>query len=88
MVNIEPEPGYDLNIISLKQKFNKQIKAELVRPAQGQRNWQVKVSCHSDQSADLYDFITLRTDNPDKPVIKIRVYAIYDQAGGAKKSGS
>ncbi len=88
VVNIEAVEGNELNILDIRQKFNKQIKSELVRPVKGEKKWQVKISCHSDQPADLYDFITLKTDNPDKPLLKIRVYAIYDRVTGSGASGS
>ena len=79
VVTIEPVQGDEINILDLKLKYNKQIKAELIKPGQGEKIWQVKISCYSDQVADLYDFITLKTDNTYKPTLKIRVYAIFEQ---------
>ncbi len=80
MVTIEPVQGDTLNILDVKLKFNKQIKAELIKPGQGEKNWQVKISCYSDIPADIYDFITLTTDNPNKSHVRIRVYAIFEKA--------
>ena len=77
VVTITPGDGFEFNIVGLKQKFNKEIKAELVRPEKGKSDWQVKVTCFSDKADDLYDYITLKTDSPHKPILKIRVYAIY-----------
>lgn len=88
MVSIEPVQGDELKILDMKLKYNKQIKAKLIKPAQGKKDWQVKVSCYSDRSADIYDFITLTTDNPHKPYLRIRVYAIFEQAVSPEKSGS
>lgn len=79
VVTIEPVQGDKLNILSMKLKL-KQIKAELIKPGQGKKNWQVRVSCFSDHSADIYDFITLTTDNPNKRRLSIRVYAIFEEA--------
>jgi len=64
----------------MKLRYNKQIKAELIAPGQGEKNWQVKVACYSDHPADIYDFITLTTDNPNKSHLRIRVYAIFEKA--------
>jgi uncharacterized membrane protein len=79
MVSIEPVQGDALNILDMKLRFNKQIKAEVIKPRKGEKNWQVKISCYSDQPADIYDFITLTTDNPNKSHLRIRVYAIFEK---------
>lgn len=79
VVTIEPVQGDKLNILNMKLQLNKQIKAELIKPGQGKKNWQVRVSCFSDRSTDTYDLITLTTDNPNKPRLKIRVYAIFKE---------
>lgn len=79
VVTIEPMQDDQLKISDITLKYNKQIKAELIKPEQGEKNWQVKISCYSDHAADMYDFITLKTDNPHKPTLKIRVYAIFDK---------
>ena len=80
VVTIEPVQKDELKILGMTLKYNKQIKAELIKPAQGEKNWQVKVSCYSDRSGDIYDFITLTTDNPNKSHLKIRVYAFFEGA--------
>ena len=80
VVTIEPMQADDLKILGMKLRYNKQIKAELIAPGQGEKNWHVKVSCYSDRSADIYDFITLTTDNPNKSHLRIRVYAIFEKA--------
>ncbi len=79
MVTIEPVQAATLNILDMKLRFNKQIKAEVIKPRKGEKNWQVRISCYSDQPADIYDFITLTTDNPNKSHLKIRVYAIFEK---------
>lgn len=87
-VTIEPVMGDELKILDMTLKYNKQIKAELIKPGQGEKIWRVRVSCYSDRSADLYDFITLTTDNPHKPNLRIRVYAIFEKAAYREKSDS
>ncbi len=79
VVTIEPMQGDKLNILDMKLQLNKQIKAELIKPGQGQKNWQVRVSCFSDRSTNTYDLITLTTDDPNKPRLKIRVYAVFEE---------
>ena len=88
VVSIEPVQGDELKIHDMTLKYNKQIKAELINPGQGEKIWQVKVSCYCDHSADLYDFITLKTDNPRKPILNIRVYATFEQTEPMEKSDS
>lgn len=88
VVTIEPVQGNELKILDMTLKYNKQIKAELIKPGQGEKTWQVRVSCYSDRSADIYDFITLTTDNPHKPNLRIRVYAIFEKAAYREKSDS
>ena len=82
VVTITPAEKYPFSIKKMSQKFDTQIKAELIPPGDGRRDWQVKVRAHSDKADDLYDIITLKTDSKLKPKLKIRVYAIYfDDAG-------
>ncbi len=77
VVTVTPAEKYTFNILGLEQKFGNRIQAELVPPKPGHREWQVKVTALSDKVDDLYDIITLKTDSPFKPRLKIRVYAIY-----------
>lgn len=88
VVTIEPVQEDELKILGMKLKYNKQIKAELIKPGQGEKIWRVRVSCYSNHSADIYDFITLTTDNPNKSHLRIRVYAIFEEAEPIKKSDS
>ncbi len=88
VVTIEPVQGDELKILDMTLKYNKQIKAELIKPGQGEKIWQVRISCDSDSPADIYDFITLTTDNPHKPHLRIRVYAIFEKAAYREKSDS
>ena len=77
MVTITPRDKYKFAILGLEQKFNTQIKAQLVKPVKGDSAWQVKIKTTSQKADDLYDIITLKTDSKYKPTLKIRVYAIY-----------
>lgn len=77
IVTITPKDKYKFTILGLEQKFNTQIKAQLVKPVQGDLAWQVKITTTSQKADDLYDIITLKTDSKYKPTLKIRVYAIY-----------
>ncbi len=88
VVAIEPVHQDELKILDLKLKYDKQIKAELIKPGQGEKNWQVKVSCYSDQSATIYDVITLTTDSPTNPHLRIMVYGMFERALSSEKNGS
>lgn len=76
-VTITPLEKYPFTILGLEQKYNTQIKGELIAPAKGSHVWQVKITATSPKADDLYDIITLKTDSKYKPRLKIRVYAIY-----------
>lgn len=76
-VTIMPADKYNFSILELEQKFNTQIKAQLIKPANKNLPWQVKITSTSEKADDLYDIITLKTDSKYKPTLKIRVYAIY-----------
>ena len=76
-VTITPAENYEFKILEMSQKFNDQIKAELLAPKPGEKAWQIRVKTYSDKADDLYDIITLKTDSPYKPQLKVRVYAIY-----------
>lgn len=86
VVTIEPVQMDELKILGMTLKYNKQIKAELIKPAQGEKTWKVRVSCYSEHPADIYDFITLTTDNPNKSHLRIRVYAIFEKDEPMEKS--
>jgi hypothetical protein len=77
MVTISPREKYKFSILGLEQKFNNQIKAELVKPDNETLPWLVKIKASSKKADDFYDIITLKTDSEYKPTLKIRVYAIF-----------
>ena len=77
LVTITPAEKYGFSILELKQKFNTDIKAQLIKPEKGNSAWQVKISSTSQKADDFYDVITLKTDSQYKPTLTIRVYAIY-----------
>ncbi|WDP92670.1 MAG: hypothetical protein HUN04_24285 [Desulfobacter sp.] len=83
LVTITPAENHDMKILEMTQKFNTNIKAKLVAPEQGKRQWQVKINTFSDKADDFYDILTLKTDNPLKPRLKVRVYAIYFEKSGS-----
>jgi len=76
-VVITPVEKYKFSILGLEQKFNTHIKAQLVNPDTGTAAWKVKISSTSEKVDDFYDIITLKTDSKYKPLIQIKVYAIY-----------
>jgi predicted HNH restriction endonuclease len=76
-VTITPAEKYGFSILELTQKFNTNIKAQLIKPDIGNQAWQVKISSTSQKTETLYDVITLKTDSKYKPTLKIRVYATY-----------
>ena len=76
VVTVTPSDKYKFSILEMEQKFNTQIKAQLVK-LEGNSAWQVKITTSSQKADDLYDIITLKTDSKYKPILKIRVYAIY-----------
>ena len=84
IVTITPAEKYGFSILELSQKIDTQIQAELIRPKPGSKDWQVQIKASSDKADDLYDIITLKTDSPYKPKLKIRVYAIYMDDSGKK----
>lgn len=84
-VTITPAENYDMKILGLTQKFkNNNIKAQLLPPEQGSREWRVKIESFSDKADDFYDILTLKTDSKLKPKLRVRVYAIYLDKKGRK----
>ncbi|WDP89071.1 MAG: DUF1573 domain-containing protein [Desulfobacter sp.] len=77
LVTISPAKDFNIKILEMTQKIHTRIKAELAAPEQGNRDWHVKIRTYSDKADDFYDILTLKTDNPLKPELKVRVYAIY-----------
>lgn len=79
-VSVTPAEGYPFSITQMSQKYGKNIQAELLPPKQGSDVWKIRVRAESAKADDLYDIITIKTDSPYKPELKIRVYAIYFEA--------
>jgi hypothetical protein len=86
-VTITPSFKYFFSITDLEQKFNKNIKARLIRPESKEKPWQVLVKASSNKVDDLYEVITLKTDSKYQPKLKIRVYAIFAKQT-SQKTGS
>jgi len=76
-VIITPSEKYQFSILELKQKFNTDIQAELVKPEGKNTAWKVKIQSTLQKADDIYDIITLNTDSKYKPRLKIRVFAVY-----------
>lgn len=76
-VSIQPMDGYDFKLTGLKARFNKGVSAQLVPPAQGKNTWTVKIETRSDKATDIYEVITVKTDNPLKSKLTIRVFATF-----------
>jgi hypothetical protein len=77
VIDILPSEKYKFSILQMDQKINTRIKATLIQPRGEEKSWQIKVKSTSDKADDLYDVLTLKTDSPYKPLLTIRVYAIF-----------
>ena len=77
LVTITPAEKYSFSILDLKQKYNKNITATLVKPQGKERAWKIRIKSNSQTVQDLYEVITLKTDSKYRPDLRIRVYAIY-----------
>ena len=77
VVSITPSEKYKFSILGMEQKNNTKIKASLIEPKGDEKSWQIKISSTSDKAGDLNDVLTLKTDSKYKPILKIKVYAIF-----------
>ncbi|MCP4024222.1 MAG: hypothetical protein GY729_20445 [Desulfobacteraceae bacterium] len=85
IVTIMPSDKYTFDIKSLAQRHNQKIKASLIDPESDGKPWQVRIKASSKIADDLYDVVTLATDSKYKPLITIRVYAIFTDKKNLKK---
>ncbi|MBU8847943.1 MAG: hypothetical protein KOO65_12495 [Desulfobacterales bacterium] len=77
VVTITPSEKYKFSILGMEQKFNKKIKAQLVESDKDKKSWQVKIKSTSDKAGRLHDVLTLKTDSLYRPVLTIKVYAVF-----------
>ncbi|MDA3918622.1 MAG: hypothetical protein PF690_16860 [Deltaproteobacteria bacterium] len=84
-VDITPSQKYQFAILGLEQRVNKNIKASLVAPQGSEKSWQIKVKAESENTGQVYDLLTLKTDSKYLPSFSIRVYAKFS---AKKESGS
>lgn len=74
-VTITPGEKYPFSILGMTQRFNTKVRAGFARAPGDAPAWQVTVKALSMEPDELFEVITLKTDSPYKPEIKIRVYA-------------
>ncbi len=78
VVRITPAPGYPFSILGMRQEFaSKAFTCKLIPPDKGEKTWQVSIKVNSQKPDNLYEIITLETDNKYKPKLKVRAYAIF-----------
>lgn len=76
-VTITPSDKYGFSILEMEQRGKSNIEATLIKPGKVQKQWQIKVKSYSKTADDLYDVLTLKTDSKFRPILTIRIYAIF-----------
>ncbi|CCK81519.1 uncharacterized protein TOL2_C33620 [Desulfobacula toluolica Tol2] len=55
------------------------IKTRLIEPKEDKKLWQIKIKSTSDTAANLYEILTLKTDSQYKPMLTIRINAVFHE---------
>lgn len=76
-VKLIPSEKFEFSVLGMELRKNRKIKASLIKPEKGEKTWKIKITAASDKPDDLYDVLTVQTNNKYKPRLKIRVYAIF-----------
>ena len=76
-VDISPVGDFKFKITDIKTRFKTGVKAQLVPPNQGANVWRVNIKAQSNTPDEIYEVINLKTDNPAKPRVTIRVFATF-----------
>ena len=76
-LKLSPRADFKFKLTGLKARFNKGVTAQLKEPAPGDTAWTVDIGTRSDKATDIYEVITVKTDNPLKPKLTIRVFATF-----------
>jgi hypothetical protein len=84
IVSITPSEKYVFTVLGLEKKNNSKIEATLIPPKKGSKVWQIKIKCHSDKVADLFEELILKTDSKYVPSFGIRVSAVFLEKKKAK----
>lgn len=77
IVKLTPSEKFEFSVLGMELRKNRKIKASLIKPEKGEKTWKIKITAASDKPDDLYDLLTVQTNNKYKPRLKIRVYAIF-----------
>ncbi len=76
-VKITPSEKYGFTTLSLETKSNSGISANLIKPSGKDKIWKLIIQCTSDKVDDLFKEIILKSDSEFKPVLSIKVSAIF-----------
>ncbi len=76
-VTIRPLEGNTLKLTGIETRFKKGVTAQLIAPEKDGDAWIVSISSRSEKPTDFYEVITVKTDNPRKPKLTIRVFATF-----------
>jgi len=76
-VRLTPSEKFNFSVLGMKLRKNRKIKASLIKPGKGEKVWKIKITAASQKAEDLYDVLTVQTNNKYKPRLRIRVYAIF-----------
>ena len=73
-VIITPTKKHDFSIIEFQVQNGKNIKVDFKNIPPGKKGWEIIVTNKRKDTGRYFDIITLKTDNPLKNELKIRIY--------------
>lgn len=80
VIRITPSLKYPFSLLNIKKMNNTPIQADLVKPTGDDRFWQLQIKVTSGEEKGFYEVLIIETDSKYKPVIKIRVSAVFSGA--------
>ncbi len=77
VITITPSQKFPFSILEVKQKNNTPILLDWTQLENKKKSWQVNIKTTSDKAQNFYDVLEIKTDSKYKPLIVIRVYAVF-----------
>ncbi|MBU1196763.1 MAG: hypothetical protein KKE62_14865 [Proteobacteria bacterium] len=84
VIRITPSVKYPFSLLNIKKLNNTPIQAEIVQLTGENPSWQLHIKATSDEEKGFYEVLEIKTDSKYKPVIKIRVSAVFSASEKVK----
>lgn len=81
VITIMPSEKYKFSILDVNHRKGSGLDTTLVKPENATDPWKIMVKASLDKAGNVFDNLMIKTDSPHRPMIKIRVSALFRKQG-------